>query len=466
MIFSNGFSGGIRRGSSEGVIGDLIIPLSNSIDSTSTNTGATSYAVKLTNDRTDAKVDEVKAELSAKIDDTAAELRAEDYIVKLSASDEAPGYLADKIDNATISIESGKLYVKSVKGLTIGVSNVNNWLSGTKTNIQSQLDGVTQKITTLTAGMTFLGKVETYADMLKIGAKNNGSLVVVLVDESRKNGRSMYVYSDKLGLWDFIGEFTFTDEFIELGDTPASYSGQDGKVVKVDEANSQLVFSSIDYAEIANKPASSASQIDSAVVSAHSHGNLPLIETYTQTNADLAKAVKNTHSHVNEALLDTVNVNSDGDLIVGGNVYKKYTQKGYLYVKRSANTAVTANQNLVFDSKINGTIPYNVTNGSFTLTKGKIYRITAKVVFAFKPTGWVRVQVIDSATGAAPTEASNVTYCVDTSGTYQESAGGVLDFIIIPTSTRNFYVSATGTDGASGTTYTLRDASNMVITEL
>lgn len=467
MIFSNGFSGGARRGgNSEGAIGDLIIPLSNSIDSTSTNTGATSYAVKLTNDRTDSKVAEAKAELSAKIDDTAGELRSEDYIVKLDANDEAPGFLADKIDNATVSIEAGKLYVKNVKGLTIGVSNVNNWLSGTKTNIQSQLDGVSQKITALTAGMTFLGKVETYADMLKIGTKNNGSLVVVLVDESRKNGRSMYVYSDKLGIWDFIGEFTFTDEFIELGDTPSSYSGQDGKVVKVDEANSQLVFSGIDYAEIANKPASSASQIDAAVANAHGHGNLPLIETYTQTNADLAAAVKNTHSHANGKALDKIGISADGDLLFGGDVYKKYTQKGYLYVKRSANTAVTANQNLVFDSKINGTIPYNVSNGSFTLTEGKIYRITVKAVFAFKPTGWVRVQVIDSATGAAPPEAPNITFCVDTSGTYQESSGGVLDFIIIPTSTRSFYARVTGTDGASGTTYTLRDASNIVITEL
>lgn len=468
MVFSNGFVGRRESASSSSENNNIEIPLSNSIDSTSTNTGATSYAVKLVNDKLEAKLNETKEELDSKLSQSVNMLQTANYKVKSTTEDGSPNYLENKVDNVTVEVDNDthKLVIKSLQGLTIGVTDINNWLNGTSSNIQGQINNLKRTVTTLTSGMKYLGKVETYADLLRISTPENGSLVVVLSDEDRNKGRSLYVYSKNLGSWDFVGEFTFANEFIELEDTPSSYVGHNNKLLKVDETNKKISFDFIDWNEIKNKPSSDIVDIDNSVQQSHSHQNKELLDTYTQTNTDLANAVTKSHSHANITTLDKVGMDADGNLVFNGKVYQPKTQKGYLYVKRSANTAVTANQNLVFDSKINGTISYNASNGSFTLTKGKIYRITVKAVFAFKPTGWVRVQVIDSATGVVPPEASNVTYCVDTSGTYQESAGGVLDFIIIPTSTRNFYVSATGTDGASGTTYTLRDSSNMVITEL
>src|SRR5690606_13455172 len=81
----------------------------------------------------------------------------------------------------------------------------------------------------------------------------------------------MYVYSDNYGMWEFIGEFTFTDEFLALKDTPTSYAGADGKVVKV--AGERLVFDDVDYADLTNKPASTITQIDDAVAKRHKHEN-------------------------------------------------------------------------------------------------------------------------------------------------------------------------------------------------
>src|SRR5690606_21105906 len=112
--------------------------------------------------------------------------------------------------------------------------------------------------------------------------KKNGNLVVVLADESRSGGRSMYVYSEDKGMWEFIGEFTFTDEFLALKDTPTSYEGADGKVVKV--AGERLVFGDVDYGNLLNKPKSTITQIDDSVAKKHEHSNLQLLETYTQTN--------------------------------------------------------------------------------------------------------------------------------------------------------------------------------------
>ena len=43
----------------------------------------------------------------------------------------------------------------------------------------------------------------------------------------------------------------------------------------------------------------------SAIAHDHTHSNLPLLETYTQTESDLADAVSKKHAHSNKALLDT-----------------------------------------------------------------------------------------------------------------------------------------------------------------
>lgn len=468
MVFSSGFVGRRESASSSSENVNIELPLSNSIDSTSTNTGASSYAVKLVNDKLEAKLNETKEELDSKLSQSVNMLQTANYKVKSTTEDSSPNYLENKVDNVTVEVDDNthKLVIKSLKGLTIGVTDINNWLNGTSSNIQGQINNLKQTVTTLTSGMKYLGKVETYADLLRISTPENGSLVVVLSDEDRNKGRSLYVYSKNLGSWDFVGEFTFANEFIELEDTPSNYVGHNNKLLKVDETNKKISFDFIDWNEIKNKPSSDIVDIDNSVQQSHSHQNKELLDTYTQTNSDLVNAVTKSHSHANITTLDKVGMDADGNLIFNEKVYQPKTQKSYLYVRRSTNTTITTNQNVVFNTKVNGTVPYDVSNGSFTLTKGKVYRITAKVFFDFKTTGWVKLQVVDSDTGTFPTEAYNMAYCTDVAGTWHESPGGLLDFIIIPTSTRYFYVRVTGTDGGSGTTYTLRDASTMVITEL
>src|SRR5699024_5704945 len=167
--------------------------------------------------------------------------------------------------------EGNEVKVKSIDGLNIGVASLNSWLSGTDDNIQAQIDGINDSLMALTAGMRYMGKFETYADLQTITTMEGGDLAVVLADETRGSGRSMYVYRDDLGVWDFIGEFTFSDEFTALKDTPSSYADADGNVVKV--ACERLVFDNVDYADITNKQESTITQIDDAVTKRHEHGN-------------------------------------------------------------------------------------------------------------------------------------------------------------------------------------------------
>ena len=48
-----------------------------------------------------------------------------------------------------------------------------------------------------------------------------------------------------------------------------------------------------------------ASGVGTAVADAHTHSNKMLLDTYTQTNTDLADAVSSKHTHSNKSLLDT-----------------------------------------------------------------------------------------------------------------------------------------------------------------
>src|SRR5690625_4356077 len=223
---------------------------------------------------------------------TREQMQSEQGKVMTHADDE-PAYLDSKVDNVTAVVEGSELKVKSIDGLTIGVASINSWLSGTEDNIQTQIDSINDSLVALSSGMRYMGKFETYADLQAIATMEGGDLAVVLTDETRGSGRSMYVYRDDLGVWDFIGEFTFSDEFIALKDTPSSYAGADGKVVKV--ASNRLVFDDVDYADLTNKPTSTVTQIDDAVAKRHEHNNAD----------SLAK----------------LGVNSDGELTINGVVY-------------------------------------------------------------------------------------------------------------------------------------------------
>src|SRR5690625_1641035 len=139
--------------------------------------------------------------------------------------------------------------------------------------------------------MTFKGIEDTRADLDAWSNKENGDVVVVLKDETRDDGRSMYVYNDELGKWDYIGTFTFTTEITALSDTPSGYDN--GKYLR--STSSGIIYDDVDYQTLKNKPESTITEIDSAVNKAH--------------------------EHTNKGDLDKLGVNSEGELTINGVVY-------------------------------------------------------------------------------------------------------------------------------------------------
>src|SRR5690625_1246443 len=305
---------------------------------------------------------------------TREQMQSEQGKVMTHADDE-PAYLDSKVDNVTAVVEGNELKVKSIDGLTIGVASINSWLSGTDGNIQTQIDSINDSLVALSSGMRYMGKLETYSDLQSVTSMEGGDLAVVLAHESHRGGRSMYVYRDDLGVWDFIGEFTFSDEFTALKDTPTSYAGADGKVVKV--AGERLVFDDVDYGDITNKPTSTITQIDDAVAKRHEHNNAD----------DLAK----------------LGVNERGELTINGVVYAPKSDqrtKQYLYARRTeSEQPLTAGTTCIFNRKYSGEgIAYDVNSGIFTLEAGKTYRIF--VTASMNTEGYVILRLVSASNNA------------------------------------------------------------------
>ena len=360
------------------------------------------------------------------IDFTRNQMEAEHGKVMAHAGDEL-AYLENKVDNVTAVVEGNELKVKSIDGLTIGVASLNSWLSGTDGNIQAQIDDINDSLVALSAGMRYMGKFETYSDLQAVSSMEGGDLAVVLADETRGSGRSMYVYRDDLGVWDFIGEFTFSDEFTALKDTPTSYAGADGKVVKV--AGERLVFDDVDYADLTNKPASTITQIDSTVEQAHVHAN--------------------------KQSLDKLGVNESGELTINGVVYTpKSTQqpKQRLYARRTGSEQpLTAGTTCIFNRKYGGEgIAYDTNSGVFTLEAGKTYRVF--VTASIKTDGYVIMRLV-SASGNAVTADNNQAIwmsVIPSNSNWKEASAGPLLAYVTPTTTQGFKIMATSVSGTTG----------------
>jgi hypothetical protein len=340
-------------------------------------------------------------------------------------SDDEPDFLKNKVDAVTVGVRGSEVFVKSIDGLNLGVADLNTALEGTEGNIQTQIDDINDLLASVTAGMRFIGKLESFAELNGIVNKSNGDLAVVLTDETRDDNRSMYVYSEDKGMWEFIGAFTFSDEFTALKDTPSSYTGADGKVVKV--AGERLVFDDVDYANLANKPSSTITQIDDAVAKSHEHNNAE----------DLAK----------------LGVNESGELTINGVIYApKSKPKQYLYARRTGSEqSLTVGTTCIFNRKYGGEgIAYDANSGVFTLEAGKTYRVF--VTASIKTEGYVILRLVTADSNAVVADNNLAIWMsVNLSNTnWKESSTGPLLAYVTPATTQGFKIRVTGVSGTSG----------------
>lgn len=276
--------------------------------------------------------------------------------VKASENDDNPDYLDKKVDNVTIEVEDDELKVKNIEGLTLAASQLNDWLGGTERNVQDQFDDLQGLLNAVSAGMQFKSKEETYADMQDITNKENGDVVVVLEDEERDGNRTMYIYNEDFGKWDYIGSFKvdISEEFTELKDTPSDY--QSGKYLR--STSSGIVYDDVNYQMLKNKPSSTITDIDNAVEKTHEHENKSIIDKLEEKDGELFYG---------------------GEIIGGGTV--AIPKKEYIYAKAHNQTGINNGKTLSNYTKI-ASNEIDLEDGKlFKLKGGKTYFITANLQF-------------------------------------------------------------------------------------
>lgn len=116
--------------------------------------------------------------------------------VKVNALDTLD-YLDAKVDNKTIQIANDKLVVKTLDGMNSSITEINT-LVGAKSNIQAQINALSQ------IG-SFIGATDTKAELNKIASANVNDTVIVVTDETRGSGSTIYMYDGQS--WIYVGEF-------------------------------------------------------------------------------------------------------------------------------------------------------------------------------------------------------------------------------------------------------------------
>lgn len=92
--------------------------------------------------------------------------------------------------------------------------------------------------------------------------------------------------------------------------------------------------------DISGDLAEAEAALEVIVPEAHTHANKELLDTYTQTETDLADAVSKKHSHTNKSLLDTYN-QSNSDLADAVTKKHSHTNKSLLDSYNQSNTDLT-----------------------------------------------------------------------------------------------------------------------------
>lgn len=230
---------------------------SGQIDFDNTDTGLTAETVE----------DAIK-ELKEKVDENEGK-------IKITETD-TNGFLGDKL-HATLAFEDGVLKVKNIDGLTIGVSDINTFLTGTTGNIQGQINTLVEELEVVTKGLDYLGMFDTLSELQALTDKTNGNLAVV-TNVDGDGGSELYIYSETSTQWQKIGKFEFSETFIGLKDTPSAY--QNGKYLK--STATGIEFADITYAEIQGTPDVSVEDVEDAVEKAHEHTNKAVLDKLSE----------------------------------------------------------------------------------------------------------------------------------------------------------------------------------------
>lgn len=265
---------------------------------------------------------------------------------------------------------------ETLVGLTASMTEL-NYMVGSRSSIQSQIDSISH-------GMVFKGFVNTYADLMAITGSVQGDTMIVNADEN--NGGAKTFYTRGASSWTYLGPFTVTTRDFSVSPLDV---GLESTGIYTENRIDPLIARKSDmhtHANLSLLDSYTQTDVDlaDAVLKKHSHANMPLLSQYNQTNADIANAVSKTHDHLNKSTVDGFSTDSLGNLLWNGApIQAGGTGSGGgisdLSAFNTADLAETTNKRYVTDAeKTNiGLIPSITSNQ--TVTNNKVNDILGKI---------------------------------------------------------------------------------------
>lgn len=138
------------------------------------------------------------------------------------------------------------------------------------------------------------------------------------------------------------GTLTSSELLSSLTDVDGTGSGLDADKLDGQEGSYYLA-----WANLTSKPSSTVANIDSAVTNSHTHSNKATLDTYTQTEVNLADAVTKKHASGsdNQNLFSHIHVYSTGTTDVTNSPHTVDSQTDHLQLLQGTNITITMDAN-------------------------------------------------------------------------------------------------------------------------
>jgi hypothetical protein len=200
---------------------------------------------------------------------------------------------------------------KTLNGLQSSITEL-NYLKGVTGNIQTQINSLSGSINLKDTHKA------TYSALISTTGMQKGDAYIVDADENKAGAQTWYTWNGTS--WVFISAASVTARDFSLN--PLDINTESTGILSENRIDSTIARKS-DIPTISNLVlletyTQSDSDIANAVSNIHSHSNKALLDSYNQTNSSIANAVNQSHKHDNKIVLDNLSTDTSDRLLYKG----------------------------------------------------------------------------------------------------------------------------------------------------
>lgn len=286
--------------------------LSSGINGNTSNISILDQAINFETDR--AK--EAEANLQTAIEEETSARTQADETLQTNITTETNNRIAEdeklqqNINTAQTNIDNLKTYSDNTFQTKIDASNEHTTLSEQITSeVAEAVNDLTNEINEKITGVNkWVGPVDTVADLPTDLDPDYTYLCKVIEEEATYQliaGTSEWkLYSS---IKDYVDSNELTTAINEHNISETAHNDIRQELETLNEVVDSLSGgTATDLTDIKNRLSTAENDIDTLQSEAHTHTNKDLLDTYTQTEANLADAVAKKHEHTNKSILDNI----------------------------------------------------------------------------------------------------------------------------------------------------------------